>query len=379
MTSCESIVSAMNQSSLATRLGEYISLVLPEAHGHQQKAISDFVMAVVMAQSCCQATLARFFDNFEAASKRLFRLLHNSRLDTEGLARAHASALARRLPAEGCVRLALDWTSEDSQHLLVASLSVGRRAVPLYWRAYHDAELKQRMSLYEREFVRTLFADVLGGVARRRFVLTADRWFADVDLLDLLNELGVSYVIRTKASYHVRVEGRWHRLDSLRWMKNQRRRAWGRVWYCEGDPRHLYLVQTRARDKRGRWGIWHLLSNRNLSAHAMAAEYARRFTCEEGFRDAKRLLGFHDARIRCLKAWTRMFTLVAIAIAVLTKLGGALVSHARRDSWLRRIRSRRRARSELSIVKSVVELLTHDESLWQLFDHHSTLNLEAGL
>lgn len=53
MTSCESIVSAMNQSSLATRLGEYISLVLPEAHGHQQKAISDFVMAVVMAQSCC--------------------------------------------------------------------------------------------------------------------------------------------------------------------------------------------------------------------------------------------------------------------------------------------------------------------------------------
>jgi len=190
----------MNQSSLTTRLGEYISLILPDAHGHQQKAICDFVLALLSVQTCCQAALARFFDNFEAASKRLFRLLHNARLDTEELARAHASALVRRLPADGCVRLALDWTIEDSQHLLVASLSVGRRAVPLYWRAYTDAELKKRMSLYERQFVHALFAEVLCAVSRRRFVLTADRWFADVDLLDLLNELGVSYVIRTKAS-----------------------------------------------------------------------------------------------------------------------------------------------------------------------------------
>ena len=75
----------MTQHSLTTRLGEYISLVLPDAHGHQLKAITDFVMAVIMVQSCCQATLARFFDNFEAASKRLFRLLHNTRLDTEKL------------------------------------------------------------------------------------------------------------------------------------------------------------------------------------------------------------------------------------------------------------------------------------------------------
>lgn len=92
MTSCESIVSAMNQSSLATRLGEYISLILPDAHGHQQNAICDFVFALLSVRTCCQAGL---FDNFEAASKRLFRLLHNSRLDTEELAHSHAAALVR--------------------------------------------------------------------------------------------------------------------------------------------------------------------------------------------------------------------------------------------------------------------------------------------
>jgi len=369
----------MTRHPLTTRLREYISLVLPDAHGHQQKAVSDFVLALVSAQSCCQATLARFFDNFEAASKRLSRLLHNARLLPDELALAHARALCQQLPLAGRVRLSLDWTTEDAQHLLIASVRVGRRAVPLYWRAYADSELKERMTGYERGFLRVLFGEVLRGVVRRRFILTADRWFADVDLLDLLDGMGVSYVIRTKSNYKVRVGDAWRRLDSLPWQGNQRRRAWGRVWYSETDPRRIYLAQSRARDAKGRWGVWHLLSNRPLSAYAMAAEYARRFTCEEGFRDGKRLLGFVEARVACIKAWSRMFLLVAIALAVLTQVGCALVQSAEGCELLRRVRSRRRGRSELSLVRSVVELLAQGENLWQLLDHQCRLNLEAGL
>jgi len=369
----------MTQHSLTTRLGEYISLVLPDAHGHQQKAVSDFVRALCLVQSCCQATLARFFDNFEAASKRLSRLLHNSRLEIEALALAHARALVRQLPEACAVRLSLDWTSEETQHLLVASVRVGRRAVPVYWRAYQDSELKERMSLYEREFVRRLFSEVLQGVARRRFILTADRWFADADLLDLLNEMGISYLIRTKANYKVLLDGQWRKLGSLRWRGNQRRRAWGRVWYTETDPRRVYLLQARARDAKGNWGVWHLVSNRNLSAVRAAQEYARRFTCEEGFRDSKRLLGFAAARIKCLKAWARMFVLVAMALLIMTRMGCALLARADCERLLRRVRSRREARSELSLVRSVVELLTQDESWWQLLAHQCRLNLEAGL
>jgi len=141
----------MNKDALSTRLNQYISLVLPDAHGHQQKAVADFVRALVGVQTCCQAALARFFDNFAAASKRLSRLLHNGRLECEELAQAHARALLQQLPVRGPLRLSLDWTTEDTQHLLSASLRVGGRAIPLYWRAYHDRELKGRMSSYEQE------------------------------------------------------------------------------------------------------------------------------------------------------------------------------------------------------------------------------------
>ena len=88
----------MNKDALSTRLNEYISIVLPDAHGHQRKAISDFVRALISVQTCCQAALARFFDNFEAASKRLSRLLHNARQEAEELALLHARALLAQLP-----------------------------------------------------------------------------------------------------------------------------------------------------------------------------------------------------------------------------------------------------------------------------------------
>lgn len=110
--------------------------------------------------------------------------------------------------------------------------------------------------------------------------------------------------------------------------------------------------------------MWHLLSNRPLSGVGASREYARRFTCEEGFRDGKRLLDFVEARIACVEAWARMFLLVALALLVLTRMGCALLERGDRAALLRRVRSRRRARSELSLVRGVVELLTQGDDLW---------------
>ena len=354
--------------------------MLPDAHGHQKNAIFDFVSALVAMQTCCQAELARFFGNQEAALKRLARFLRNERLDVRELARSTARAIVAQLPLTGPVRLAIDWTIEGEQHLLVASVMVGRRAVPVFWRAYQESELKDRRSGYEREFVRTLVHEVLCAVAPRRQIITADRGFADVEFFDLLNDLGVSYVIRSKGSVKVLCEGGWRKLSTLRLKGNTRRRSLGRLFYCESDPRRQYVAQCRARDQKGQWGLWHLVSNRPLSPYVMMREYARRFGCEEGFRDAKWMLGFAQARISCLKAWSRMFTLVAMALLVLVGIGcGLLADRQRLRGALRRITSRRNERAELSLVRVVAELLKREISLWELLNHEAKLNLEASL
>src|SRR5262249_26264169 len=121
-----------SQDSATTRLDDYIVDMLPWAHGHQRKAIRDFVQAIIDQQTGCQAQLARSFGNQEAAAKRLSRLLHNARLEPRYLAEAVLLQALVPLPAHGPVRLALDWTSEGAQPLLVVSLIIGRPAVPSY-------------------------------------------------------------------------------------------------------------------------------------------------------------------------------------------------------------------------------------------------------
>ena len=142
------------QDSQTTRLKEYIADVLPWAHGHQLKGITTFVGAIIEKQTGNQAELARGLGDQEAAVKRLSRLLHNERLAPHRLADAVLAQALRQLPPKGKVRLALDWTSEGSQHLLVVSLVTGGRAVPIYWRAYDAGVLKGRMRRYETAVLR---------------------------------------------------------------------------------------------------------------------------------------------------------------------------------------------------------------------------------
>jgi hypothetical protein len=355
--------------------------VLPWAHGHQLKGITTFVNAIIEKQTGTQAELARGLGNQEAAVKRLSRLLHNERLAPHRLADAVLAQALRQLPPTGKVRLALDWTIEGSQHLLVASLVTGGRAVPLYWRAYDATVLKGRMRRYETAVIRRVITRVQGAIGRRRLIVTADRGFADVALVDVLTELGVEFIIRVKGSTKVCVQGQWRHLHTRPFVGNTRQRNLGRLAYCESAPHRLWVTLSRARDAKGQWEIWYLISNRPRRAQATAAEYARRFGCEQGFRDAKWELGFAQARIRDIHAWSRLFALFALALLVVVSLAAKLLVPGDLDAvaLLRRVASRRRGRWELSIVSAMVRLLHADKGLFAHLSAYIKFNLDARL
>ena len=369
------------QYSLPTRLRDYIAFLLPWAHGHQLKAIGDFVAALIEQQTACQAQLARYFGKQEAAVKRLSRLLHNERLDPRLLADAVLLQALHQLPKHGQVRLAIDWTIEADQHLLVVSLVVGRRAVPIYWRAYDASVLKGRMKRYELAVIRRAVGRVAQAVGKRRIMVTADRGFADVALFTLLSQLGVTFIIRVKAGTHVYFRGKWCKLGQLGFRGHEHHRSFGALAYCESCPQCLWVSKSRARDAKGNWGMWHVVSNRPYAANAAAQEYGRRFGCEEGFRDAKWWLGFAKARITQIKAWSRMFALFAIALLVMTSLGSCLLlaQGHRAKVLLRRVASRRRGRCELGLVSAMVWLLQQDKTLYDALSPHVKLKLEVTL
>jgi hypothetical protein len=370
-----------HQDSETTRLAEYIATVLPWAHGHQLKGLTTFVGAIIEKQSGSQAELARGLGNQEAGVKRLSRLLHNERLAPHRLADAVLAQALRQLPPTGKVRLAIDWTIEGVQHLLVVSLVTGGRAVPIYWRAYDATVLKGRMRRYETAVLRRAITRVQATIGWRRLIVTADRGFADVALVDVLNELGVEFIIRVKGSTKVCVQGQWRALHTVPFVGNARQRNVGRVAYCESLPHRLWVTLSRVRTATGPWEVWYLIANRPRRAQVTAAEYARRFGCEQGFRDAKSELGFAQARVQQIQAWSRLFALFALALLVVVSLGSKLLVRGGADAvaLLRRVASRRRGRWDLSVVSAMVCLLQTDKSLFAQLSPRILLDLEASL
>jgi hypothetical protein len=355
--------------------------MLPWAHGHQRKALRDFVQAILDQQTGCQAQLARSFGNQEAATKRLSRLLHNARLEPRHVADAVLLQALAQLPPHGPIRLAIAWTIAGHQHLLVVSLVVGRRAVPLSWRADEAAVLQGRMQRYELAVIRRAVTWVLRKVGPRRIRVTADRGFADVALFTLLQELRVAFVIRVKNSTQVCVDGTWRKLSTWGFAGKTRRRALGRRLSCAHAPHALWLTMSRARDTQGKWGLWYLVSHRPSTAPKAVREYGRRPGCEAGFRDAKWWLGFAQARIKQITAWSRLFALCAIALLVVMSLATRLLLRGdqRASALLRRVMSRRRSRCELSVVSAMISLLHQDPGLYDHLVPRIKLKVEGDL
>jgi len=355
--------------------------MLPWAHGHPRKAIRDFVPAIIDQQTGCQAQLARRFGNQEAAAKRLSRLVHNERLEPRHLADAVLLQALGQLPAHGPVRLAIDWTSAGPQPLLVVSLIMGRRAVPISWRAYDAAVLKGRLKRYELAVIRRAVTRVIRKVGRRRVRVPADRGFAAVALFTLLTALGVACVIRVKKRTKIGSAGVWRQLDTLRFAGHTRRRTLGHLLYGASHPQALGGTMSRKRDAHGTWGLWYLVTNRPYTAEQAVAEYAHRPGCEAGFREVKWWLGFAQARVKQITAWSRLFALFAIALLVVASLATRLLlrgdQHAR--ALLRRVASRRRGRCALSLISAMISLLHQEPRLYDHLTSRIKLKLEGDL
>src|SRR5499426_3947652 len=104
----------MTTEILPTSVEVFIKQIMPWARGHQIKAITKFVLAIIDKQTGNQAELARTQGNQEATAKQLSRLIHNPRLKPEDFAKwLCLQVLANQVPRSGRARLAIDWTSED--------------------------------------------------------------------------------------------------------------------------------------------------------------------------------------------------------------------------------------------------------------------------
>jgi hypothetical protein len=353
--------------------------MLPWAHGQQRKAIWDFVQAIINQQTGWHAQVARHFGNQAAAPKRLSRRLPTARLAPHHLAAAVLLQALVPLRSPGPVRLAIDWPIEGPQHLLVVSLLMGRRAVPMYWRAYDATVLTGRMQRYALAVMRRAVTRVLRQGGRRRVRLPAARGCAEVARFTLLTDVGVAFVSRVKKSTQLCLAGGWHTLDPVCCAGNPRRRPLGQVLYGAGHPQSLWVPMRRTRDRQGQWGRWALVATRPYTAAQAVAEDARQPGGAAGFRDATWWRGFAPARVKAITAWARLFAWFAVALLVVARLAPRwlLRGGKQAQAGLRRVASRRRGRCELRLLRAMSRLLHQAPGVYDHLAPRIKLKLEG--
>jgi hypothetical protein len=143
------------------------------------------------------------------------------------------------------------------------------------------------MQRYALAVLRRAVGRVATAVGTRRVLVTADRGVADGALCTVLNQLGLTCIMRVKAGPHVYCRGQWFNLGQLRFRGHERHRSFGALPSCERCPQRLWVSKSRARDAKGHGGMWHVVRNRSSAAIAAVHEDRRRFGCAAGFRDAK--------------------------------------------------------------------------------------------
>jgi hypothetical protein len=157
-----------------------------------------------------------------------------------------------------------------------------------------------------------------------KVTILADRGFGDVKLFGFLDELGFGYVIRFRGdTYVTAADGETRRAKD--WVgANGRAKKLTNAEISREKQRVGAVVCVHA---KGMKDAWHLATNDGgASSSAIVNLYSRRWTIEPGFRDTKDLrfgMGLSTARVGDPARRDRLLLISAIAIMLLTLLGGA--------------------------------------------------------
>jgi hypothetical protein len=140
------------------------------------------------------AALPRPAERTDLRHRRIARLLANPRVDCDAVMRPFAEEAIRHAAAGGTVVLLLDPSGVSTRHqMLVLSVRVGERALPLAWRV---RETRGSIGSAEQRELLTLVAGWLPAAAR--IVLMGDRFYGGPDLIALCRGLGGDWRLRLK-------------------------------------------------------------------------------------------------------------------------------------------------------------------------------------
>ena len=296
----------------------------------QRKTLGELVFGAMRCRRVSIAEIGRSLSSKALTKhciKRVYRFLSNTRIEAAQACEALIALAARR--ARGHLFVAVDWTDIRNYKVLKASVPLGGRGVPVLFAAYRKWELFRSQNAFEEGFFRLLAALLPWGV---QVVILADRGFARTELMRTLQELGLSYVIRTRLDVWFASE-RWRgRLDDLPIRRGSHKEL-GFGAYRKSRPlRQRVIFWWKPKQQEP----WFLATDLDWGWRKVCSAYGLRMQIEELFRDHKSLRygwGLRQIELSEPGRLERLLLVLAFAYLCLVLMGLASERRFPQSHW----------------------------------------------
>lgn len=306
--------------------GQILAWLRPRVKGMRLSRLKTLA-AIVSAAMCMTGVgvlaLGRAMAGEVAAKhciKRVWRFLRNSAVECESISHALFSCLA---PKAGSIVVLVDWTEIEPYQQLVCALPRDGRALPFWSKTILRLCEEGEMVAAEEEALEALGRICPGN---RTLVLIADRGFGNTRWLNSIAKRGWSYVQRLAGNRGIEIRGEICQLRHLPIPDRSHCLDWGpgRLTGAESVRARLVTARNEAAKE-----TWILVTDLRSIPPEIVRLYQRRMWIEEAFRDLKNRnwgLGMDKVRLSSPERHDRLFTVLALAYALLCAFGAAAES-----------------------------------------------------
>lgn len=276
-----------------------------------------------------------------SAVNRFYRFLRNARFDDWLL----TEQLFRFFSKRKQLVLSLDWTAWGERFsVLVASVAVEKRSIPVAVSAVKKRLLARSQNLWEETFLKLCVERLRrAGV---KAIWLCDRGFHRAQWLITLKQLKQSFVVRLKRDLLVEIDDRKVLLKDIQLNKGEYQ-DFGIVRLRVDGKVKVRLIGVWAQEAKE---IWWLANNLNSSVAEIVGLYDRRMSIEEQFRDTK---GTHfglKLKWTCFERGEyleRLFLLVGVAMLLWMSVGRCV----EKENPKVRLKCRYYKRARLSLLR----------------------------
>ena len=318
------------QVDFSTKIKYFLLKVLPTIRKTQLKFIPDVLFGIIDSESSAASDIAKKLKGnyscvkLDSRIKRIKRLFTNKFFNPYllyGLIIKFVISHYKKKHSDNRVHIIFDHMfSHDNFTVFMITMRIGKQGIPLWFRCFKgnapSDSMTEELILEGISYVSNLFPKDFD------LIFLADRWFNSSNILKHINDLGHTYCIRLKKNIKVLIYDKKEGHNVWKFLSELKSYARYSISYNDiplyDEMYKTNIVISKYNNVNEPWIIV-----TNGDTRRAIRDYSYRFGAIESVFKNQKSNGFH---IECttnasIKYFTSMYTLVCIAVLLLTIIG----------------------------------------------------------